>query len=128
MSSAVLGALPPDLPILSYPKGVVIEPEGHSAPRLRVVVDGWVACVRELRDGARQILRLALPGEALLSRSFTGPALYGISALSRVRLVDLGPIETAQSCGRPSFVRPWDGPSRAFPTLRYAHDCRPANG
>lgn len=49
--------------------GTIIAHEGDKVPYLIAVLDGWIALSKTLRDGDRQIIDFALPGELIFAAS-----------------------------------------------------------
>ena len=93
----------PSEPARIFSPGEVIEEEGEQGRTLRTLLSGWAAEGRTLQDGRRQIVRLVLPGDHCgISGGVGRPALCQLFALTRVRLLDHGPV--LEWMGRPSVA------------------------
>jgi CRP-like cAMP-binding protein len=75
----------------SAPAGVEILSTSE-AEHPRLIVSGWAASARSLRDGRRQVLQLFLPGDVLGLSLFTAD---GAVALSNVATADARPLAAA---------------------------------
>lgn len=68
----------------SFEQGGVVHPDRAPANRLYVVRAGWFAAIKELSDGSRMIVEVALPGDVVGLRDVTfRQHLSGLQCLSR---------------------------------------------
>lgn len=76
------------LPLRSIRAGTLLVREGESADRLFLIVEGWACRFQNTRDGMRQILILAMPGDTanIDILTFEHPS-YGVRALSHAKVL-----------------------------------------
>lgn len=75
--------------------------EGWSVGRPRVVVDGWLARVRQLPDGRRQLVSFALPGDTIGHCQLEGaPASCATVALNAAQVCPLPDPDRSVSLAR----------------------------
>lgn len=88
----------------SVPAGVELIDERGFPPRALFIVKGWVARVRGLPDGRRQILSVLLPGDALGLCFRPHPLALGSAvSLTPVQLLDASPVVAAIESGQPQW-------------------------
>jgi CRP-like cAMP-binding protein len=76
----------------------------------RVIVSGWAASARSLRDGRRQVLQIFLPGDVLGISRFGSD---GVVALSNVATTDARPLASALGARDPAHLTLWQAWERA---------------
>jgi len=74
------------------PAGMDVAPPGAGPDVVRLVVSGWAARARVLRDGRRQLVQIFLPGDLIGLRLLPGSSVI---ALTPVRTADAAPLATA---------------------------------
>lgn len=77
-----------------YAKGVDLAREGEKPAALRIILSGWAQKYKQMPDGRRQILGLALPGELCDLDLFTvARADHSIAAVRRLSVAEIGRAE-----------------------------------
>lgn len=88
-----------------FERGATIA-QPDTPPRVRLLVSGWAAHVRDLPDGRRQIVRLLIPGDLCGAlRPEAGHNTCTVVALTRARVADMGNIVRALDPENPAHAR-----------------------
>lgn len=74
----------------AFKAGADVVAEGVDTDRVYLLIDGWACRYKTSRDGARQIIGLALPGDICNLDSFMRPRVnFGVTTLTRATAVGL---------------------------------------
>lgn len=80
----------PDVIQRVFAPGTRVLAEGERPGTVEVILDGWAASYKSLRDGRRQIISFLLPGDLIGMAGLTGHSSVTIEAITELRLQSAG--------------------------------------